>query len=594
MKQAVITKTNSLVCGSLLLLGQTLAQAQSTKPLPKWPKAITVVGDTSQRVPEIRKALAQPARTSAYRNGPCDILTNGDFEIQTNNLGPTRINNLGGSFGTPDAANQTNANAPIPTELDGWTSPTGGSPDYYASNARTSPGLVQANIVPATGIYATFPPFSPQGSVGLGTLQPFDGYGRISEYIQTGIPTLGQGRYYAQLQVRPSNGGTLAATGGANASTRGVGRGFGLQVSNGTFPGATNGMRDFLTPTNNPQGVPITGVLTSAATTLDDIDDVANWRRISGQFDVTGTEGFNVLTVGMFDSSPAALIPLPDLVATTIQRTYILVDNVELFRIPTAGLNTTCGNSIGEGCPIPGATYSWSPSAGLNSTTTLNPTASPAVTTTYTLTVTLPDNSTFSSSTTVTACPPPPCPVPPRPLITLLDPNPCYTRQVSYEITNRDPAYTYTITAVGGAALPGIIAAANPAVAPGTTYPYPFRIKTGTPSNYSARFTVTAKYTCNTVEYSSSSSGTAYFSYCIEDPTPAPTTSLSAYPNPASEVLSLPTGATDAVLLNSQGKAVQQSNGSKRLDVSSLPAGLYNLQIKQDGKLINQHIEVKH
>ncbi|GAB3657353.1 hypothetical protein GCM10027594_29340 [Hymenobacter agri] len=31
-----------------------------------------------------------------------------------------------------------------------------------------------------------------------------------------------------------------------------------------------------------------------------------------------------------------------------------------------------------------------------------------------------------------------------------------------------------------------------------------------------------------------------------------------------------------------------------KLDVRDLPAGLYNLRMKQKGKLINQHIEVTH
>lgn len=67
----------------------------------------------------------------------------------------------------------------------------------------------------------------------------------------------------------------------------------------------------------------------------------------------------------------------------------------------------------------------------------------------------------------------------------------------------------------------------------------------------------------------------------------------TAYPNPASESLTLPTGAQQAVLLNSQGRVVQQA-AAGTFDVRALPAGLYNLQMRQDGKLINQHVEVKH
>jgi hypothetical protein len=69
---------------------------------------------------------------------------------------------------------------------------------------------------------------------------------------------------------------------------------------------------------------------------------------------------------------------------------------------------------------------------------------------------------------------------------------------------------------------------------------------------------------------------------------------VTAYPNPASETLTLPAGATSAVLLNSQGREVQRGAAVGILDVRQLPAGLYNLQTHQNGKVVNQRIEVKH
>jgi hypothetical protein len=67
-----------------------------------------------------------------------------------------------------------------------------------------------------------------------------------------------------------------------------------------------------------------------------------------------------------------------------------------------------------------------------------------------------------------------------------------------------------------------------------------------------------------------------------------------AYPNPANDRLTLPQGAGKAVLLNTYGKAVQYPDATGQLDVRSLPAGLYNLQLQQGGKVRNQHIEIQH
>jgi hypothetical protein len=70
--------------------------------------------------------------------------------------------------------------------------------------------------------------------------------------------------------------------------------------------------------------------------------------------------------------------------------------------------------------------------------------------------------------------------------------------------------------------------------------------------------------------------------------------SATAYPNPATESLTIPQGVGNAILLNSQGYPVAKADASGHLDVRNLPAGLYNLQTSQEGKLTNQRIEVKH
>lgn len=68
------------------------------------------------------------------------------------------------------------------------------------------------------------------------------------------------------------------------------------------------------------------------------------------------------------------------------------------------GQSTTIGGSpAGNG----GSTYSWSPGAGLNSTTDANPVANPSSTNTYTVTVTTPGGATCTDQVTVTVNPSP-------------------------------------------------------------------------------------------------------------------------------------------------------------------------------------------
>jgi hypothetical protein len=59
-------------------------------------------------------------------------------------------------------------------------------------------------------------------------------------------------------------------------------------------------------------------------------------------------------------------------------------------------------------------------------------------------------------------------------------------------------------------------------------------------------------------------------------------------------MLTLPAGTQQASLLNSQGQVIQRVEAAGNIDVRSLPAGLYNLRTTHNGKISNQHIEVKH
>ena len=72
------------------------------------------------------------------------------------------------------------------------------------------------------------------------------------------------------------------------------------------------------------------------------------------------------------------------------------------------------------------------------------------------------------------------------------------------------------------------------------------------------------------------------------------TTNTVAYPNPAAESITIPVGVKGASLVNDKGRTLRKADASGKLDVQTLPDGLYNLQMMRNGKLINQRIQVKH
>tara|TARA_B100001109_G_scaffold255883_1_gene262145 strand:- start:4127 stop:8047 length:3921 start_codon:yes stop_codon:yes gene_type:complete len=83
---------------------------------------------------------------------------------------------------------------------------------------------------------------------------------------------------------------------------------------------------------------------------------------------------------------------------------WIEIDNLSVIDVADAGPDIfSCNTStIGPECTIPGATYSWLPSAGLNNSTIANPTVSVSQITTYVVTVTLPNGCTGTDEVIVT------------------------------------------------------------------------------------------------------------------------------------------------------------------------------------------------
>jgi hypothetical protein len=68
----------------------------------------------------------------------------------------------------------------------------------------------------------------------------------------------------------------------------------------------------------------------------------------------------------------------------------------------------------------------------------------------------------------------------------------------------------------------------------------------------------------------------------------------TAYPNPTAATLILPEGVENVTLLDQQGRPTQVRSKSGKMNVQNLPDGMYNLQMQQNGKMVNQPIEIKH
>ncbi|MGI4871347.1 MAG: T9SS type A sorting domain-containing protein [Janthinobacterium lividum] len=527
---------------------------------------------------------------------------------------------------------------------------------------------------------------------------------RVSEYAQAHLssPLYAGVRYYIDFQVSLSH-----RTAVSTACNYGVTSGFGLLFTNNVNSLSTIGTTSTSLPTTSsrdfiayPSGANFNTVFNTVPLTDNAVNfgtpGTANWQRVSKQ--ITGN-GEQYVTAGLFDSNRNNQVLLAN-GDSRFRNTYFLLDAVRIFRIPTAGNGATkqctpSGNEIvlGEGCDMKdvGATYAWTETGGSTVLgNSLHLTVNPAVTTSYTLTVTLPDGSLWATSATVTVpyptaghdqtiCPGESaiigqgCSIPGAAYLwsspntgtfasgnlqvtvsptvtttytlTIYPPNNhSYVTQTTVYVLYADtPDFSLSATYITfedvpensticrGTQLRIIATVNNPQQ--GVSYSYNWSVPNAQPSDYNAgvdprnpsvlyitfysptgmpRYALTRQFlidctvTASACNRSVSNSGEfGLYSTAGEDGHPCDIddgggsrrgndkqVSL-AYPNPATGTLTLPEGTYNAVLLDSQGKPVRESN-SGYLDVRTLPAGLYNLRTVQDGKVVNQHIEVQH
>jgi gliding motility-associated-like protein len=225
-----------------------------------------------------------------------------------------------------------------------------------------------------------------------------------SSFTQTitvnALPTVS----FASLTGVCTNTAAFALTGGAPASATGVGTGVysGTGVSNGTFNPATAGAGTFTITYTYTTDAGCVGTATSTIVvtqalnlTVQAVNDLCIGdaavqlvpNTTGGVFTGTGVSGnsFDPAVSGIGTFTIDYSIPGNDCsVPTSIQIT------VNPLPVVDAGLPVTIlnGSSTTLAATADAGTYLWSPSTGLNSTSTLTPVANPSSTTEYTLTVT--------------------------------------------------------------------------------------------------------------------------------------------------------------------------------------------------------------
>jgi hypothetical protein len=347
---------------------------------------------------------------SALAQNSCNLIANGDFDQQ---------------LAVPASA-AGNVKSPFnPTgDVVSWEATNYSTPDYYATNA---PAGSAAN--PNSTIWGPFNPLpGPNAINGCIGVYSYDtglfGTERYTEYVaqRVGVQLEANMEYYATLQA-------YKAHASPNAS---FGTYVGLDLVSSTSPidyAYTSSTGGYSPRMYTPGRFGVHALVNSS-----------QWTPISGIIrpDVTGTYYVNV---GNFQqSNPPA--------STQDTEVYHYIDAVGLYRIPTAGQpQTTCPNTavtIGSSCTIPGASYAWS-IAGTAVTFPNSPQlrVQPTATTTYSLTVTLPNQVTRNSSVTVTVAPAP------DPIVYAIGVDKC-AKLATYRIMNYNPAYTYTVTPSSG------------------------------------------------------------------------------------------------------------------------------------------------
>lgn len=565
------TKLFTLSLG-VALLQTTSVVAQQSEPTATRSKK----SDGKALVSEA--AGASSAAIAIQPTPSCTLVRNGGFESQFN--APTQ------------SANVANPNNSV-SELPSWSSTNSGTPDYFATNADVN-NTNGASVNPFTTPRGTFTPrnyssTAVNGSVGIAytTLTSVD----VTEYItqQLTNPLTAGKRYYAEFYAH-------------RASTFSRSARLGLNVT------ATN-------PTNWSGPTPVTYTPASAGIqSPGTLDAASTWMPVQGMFQAQGGEQF--LNVGYFDLN-TNFTPI----GSSFQNaSYYYIDDIALYEVPEAGPNACVDADgralIGTGCStIPGATYAWTSSETWGVIAT-NPRifVSPTGTTVYTLTVTLPNGQTYSTSTTVYGAPTATvaATLPYNGNAVLNDQGGvCVYTPLRFTASATNSNGTYSWQVLGKTA--GVDYQVDPLQAgDGNNV---FRITPLVPSSTSQpvfeefKVVCTAQTNCGVAASRTmtfyAASRTAGFNCNAPFRQAAPTTtkelSVDVYPNPAVERMAVTVKGGDieqATLYDSFGNPLKQLKlhaGENSVDVRGLRDGLYYLRMRTStGQMLDQRVVVQH
>jgi len=307
--------------------------------------------------------------TAAHAQNAGNLIINGNFDAQ-------KVSTLSGFVYNIKSLGSDH------DELADWESTNYSSPDYYATNA---PNRSQTN--PNSSVIGSFTPYnysaSPSahnGCIGLVTIGYVNQPPSYSEYVtqKLAAPLSTSRTYYASMQVYRARVSEYVTT-------------IGLDIT-------TNNQIDYANGSNKHFVASGVGIQSPGYITAQ------QWTPVRGTFQGNGGQYINIgnLQPGNYQqTSPYIPTPQPH-----VETAYQYIDDVQVYPINIAGSDAIvyCGmpTTIGENYTIPGATYSWSTNPSTSSLpSTPQLTVNPAVSTVYTLTVTLPNGTVFSSSATV-------------------------------------------------------------------------------------------------------------------------------------------------------------------------------------------------
>ncbi len=127
------------------------------------------------------------------------------------------------------------------------------------------------------------------------------------------------------------------------------------------------------------------------------LTNTTGWTMICGTYVASGGEDH--ITIGNLGGVAVNTTTGPG----TVLEAYYYIDDVMVLE-DGGPVSLLCAGPIAT-CEIPGATYNWTPAAGLSCTNCYNPVATPTTTTTYTVTITL-SGTSCSMSDQMTVMPP--------------------------------------------------------------------------------------------------------------------------------------------------------------------------------------------